>query len=156
VPKVPLGDVAAVHGGGRLRLTGDHFVEQGVPAYGAGGLKATSKRRSTRARESCCRRSGRAAESASTWTAFGHRLRTRKSSSLTLGRVDPRFLWHQLNDERRWHRSGTGQPFIKPADVKANLVWLPHLDEQRQIARSWTTPPSSAPSAAGPSPSSTI
>jgi type I restriction enzyme S subunit len=43
-------------------------------------------------------------------------------------------LWYQLNDERRWHRSGTGQPFIKPADVKAHRVFLPSLPEQRRIA----------------------
>jgi type I restriction enzyme S subunit len=46
-------------------------------------------------------------------------------------RADAKFLWYQLNDERRWHRSGTGQPFIKPADVKAQRVVLPPLPEQR-------------------------
>jgi type I restriction enzyme S subunit len=49
-------------------------------------------------------------------------------------RADAKFLWYQLNDERRWHRSGTGQPFIKPADVKAQRVVLPPLPEQRRIA----------------------
>ncbi|MDQ1305453.1 MAG: type restriction enzyme subunit [Actinomycetota bacterium] len=51
-----------------------------------------------------------------------------------LDRVDPRFLWYQLDDESRWHRSGTGQPFIKPSDVKSHQVWMPPLDEQRRIA----------------------
>jgi type I restriction enzyme S subunit len=47
---------------------------------------------------------------------------------------DPKFLWFQLNDESRWHRSGTAQPFIKPSDVKAHEVFLPPLPEQRRIA----------------------
>ncbi len=50
------------------------------------------------------------------------------------GRADCKFLWYQLNDEGRWHRSGTGQPFIKPSDVKAHRVFLPPLPEQRRIA----------------------
>lgn len=49
-------------------------------------------------------------------------------------RADPRFLWYQLNDETRWPRSGTAQPFIKPSDVKAHRVFLPPLAEQRRIA----------------------
>jgi type I restriction enzyme S subunit len=49
-------------------------------------------------------------------------------------RADCKFLWYQLNDERRWHRSGTGQPFIKPSDVKAHRVFLPPLPEQQRIA----------------------
>jgi len=49
-------------------------------------------------------------------------------------RADSRFLWYQLNDEKRWPRSGTGQPFIKPSDVKGHKVSLPPLEEQRRIA----------------------
>jgi type I restriction enzyme S subunit len=49
-------------------------------------------------------------------------------------KADVRFLWIQLNDESRWHRSGTGQPFIKPSDVKTHRVLLPPLTEQRRIA----------------------
>jgi type I restriction enzyme S subunit len=45
-----------------------------------------------------------------------------------------RFLWYQLNDESSWHRSGTGQPFIKPSDVKSRLAYLPPLSEQKRIA----------------------
>jgi type I restriction enzyme S subunit len=47
---------------------------------------------------------------------------------------DYKYLWYQLNDESRWPRSGTGQPFIKPSDVKRHLVFLPPLSEQRRIA----------------------
>lgn len=49
-------------------------------------------------------------------------------------RVDPRFLWFQLNDEGRWPRSGTAQPFIKPSDVKKHLIYLPSLSDQHRIA----------------------
>jgi type I restriction enzyme S subunit len=40
-----------------------------------------------------------------------------------------------LNDEHRWHRSGTAQPFIKPSDVKNSFVFMPPLAKQRQIAK---------------------
>ena len=49
-------------------------------------------------------------------------------------KVDRRFLWYLLNDEGRWHRSGTAQPYIKPSDVKSNRIPLPPLPEQRRIA----------------------
>jgi type I restriction enzyme S subunit len=48
--------------------------------------------------------------------------------------ADAKFLWFQLNDEKRWPRSGTGQPFIKPSDVKSHRIYLPPLPEQRRIA----------------------
>ena len=47
---------------------------------------------------------------------------------------DAKFLWYQLNDEKRWPRAGTGQPFIKPSDVKRHKVFLPPIEEQRRIA----------------------
>jgi type I restriction enzyme S subunit len=49
-------------------------------------------------------------------------------------RADCKFLWYQLNDERRWHRSGTGQPFIKPSDVKGHRAFVPSLAEQRDFS----------------------
>ncbi len=48
-------------------------------------------------------------------------------------RVDIKFLWYQLNDELSWPRSGAAQPFIKPSHVKARIVSVPPLAEQKRI-----------------------
>jgi restriction endonuclease S subunit len=63
------------------------------------------------------------------WASLANTLLIFPDRALT----DCRFLWYQLNDERRWARSGTGQPFIKPSDVKKHRVVLPPLSEQRRI-----------------------
>jgi type I restriction enzyme S subunit len=120
--------------GGRSGLSGNDFVPEGFPAYGAGGmngflpdyefdepavvLSAIGARCGK-----CFFAEGKWASLANTQLIFPDR-----------ARAHPKFLWYQLNDERRWHRSGTGQPFIKPADVKAHRVVLPLLPEQRRIA----------------------
>lgn len=120
--------------GGRLGLSGGDFVKEGLPAYGAGGLNGYLPSyefdepavilSSIGARcGKCFYVEGRWTSLANTQLIFPDPLR-----------ADPKFLWFQLNDERRWHRSGTGQPFIKPADVKTHEAFLPSLPEQRRIA----------------------
>lgn len=129
-----LQDVSRIVHGGRLGLSGNDFVSDGYPAYGAGGingflptfefdepavvLSAIGARCGK-----CFYADGKWASLANTQLIFPNP-----------DRADAKFLWYQLNDERRWHRSGTGQPFIKPSDVKTHLVFLPPLPEQRRIA----------------------
>lgn len=129
-----LAQVATIHGGGRLRLSGKDFVSAGIPAYGAGGLNGHVETPEYEGRDaiilsSIGARCGKCFLATGSWTTLAN-----TQVILPHENVDTRFLWRQLNDERSWHRSGTAQPFIKPSDVKTRQVWLPSLDEQRRIA----------------------
>jgi type I restriction enzyme, S subunit len=130
---VQLQDVCQIIQGGRLGLSGTDLVPEGFPAYGAGGMngflpsyefdKPAVVLSAIGARcGKCFYADGKWSSLANTQLIFPYP-----------DRADVKFLWYQLNDERRWHRSGTGQPFIKPADVKGHRVFLPPLHEQRRI-----------------------
>lgn len=129
-----LDEVALIHGGGRLQLSGNDFVANGVPAYGAGGqngMVATMEYdRPAVILSSIGARCGKCFLVDGQWTSLANTQVILPDES----RVDVRFLWHQLNDEARWPRSGSAQPFVKPSDVKANRVWMPPLEDQRRIA----------------------
>ncbi len=132
--EVPLSTVASIRAGGRLGLSGKDFVPQGVPAWGAGGQNGLVSEAEGAGPavvlSSVGARCGKCFFVDGQWTTLANtQLITPEKT-----KVDPRFLWHQLNDEHSWHRSGTGQPFIKPADVKRRRVRLPPLDEQRRLA----------------------
>lgn len=120
--------------GGRHRLSGSDFVPEGYPAYGAGGMNGFLSTyefdEPAVILSAIGARCGKCFYTDGKWTSLAN-------TQLILpdrDRADPRFLWYQLNDERRWHRSGTGQPFIKPSDVKSHRVFLPPLPEQQRIA----------------------
>lgn len=131
-----LSEVATIHGGGRLGLSGNDFAEEAtVPAYGAAGLNgyldvAEYADQSAIILSSIGARCGKCFLVQGAWTSLAN-------TQVILpdpDRVDPTFLWYQLNDESRWHRSGSAQPFIKPSDVKSHRIYLPPLAEQRRIA----------------------
>jgi type I restriction enzyme S subunit len=50
------------------------------------------------------------------------------------GEVDPYFLWNLLNAEAFWPRAQTGQPFIRPSDIKKAWIPLPLPLEQSCMA----------------------
>lgn len=129
-----LSEVAVIHGGGRLGLTGKDFVDGGVPAYGAAGLNGLVDQaeydRDAIVLSSIGARCGKCFLAEGQWTSLANTQVILPDES----KVDSRFLWHQLNDEDRWPRSGSAQPFIKPSDVKKHQIWLPPLEEQRRIA----------------------
>ena len=130
---VALADVATIHGGGRLRLTGKDFVTEGFPAYGAGGMNGllpVAEYHRPGLLLSTVGTCGRCYFASGHWTSLANTQVILPDPS----KVDARYLWFQLNDEARWPKSGTSQPFIKPSDVKAHRVWLPPLEEQRRIA----------------------
>jgi len=130
---VTLADVATIHGGGRLRLTGKDFVTEGFPAYGAGGMNGllpVAEYHRPGLLLSTVGTCGRCYFASGHWTSLANTQVILPDPS----KVDARYLWFQLNDEARWPKSGTSQPFIKPSDVKAHRVWLPPLEEQRRIA----------------------
>jgi type I restriction enzyme S subunit len=131
---VPLQDFCEIVQGGRLKLTGNDFIPDGFPAYGAGGvngyLEVSEFDRPAVVLSSVGARCGKCFYAEGKWTSLANT----QVIFPDPGKAVCKFLWFQLNDETRWHRSGTGQPFIKPSDVKAHRVFLPSLKEQRRIA----------------------
>lgn len=132
---IALEDVAEIVQGGRHGLSGNHFVSRGHPAYGAGGLNGYLETFEFEEQavilSSIGARCGKCFLASGKWTSLANTQVIRPNPKL----ADARFLWHQLNDESRWPRSGTGQPFIKPSDVKSHLIKLPSLSEQQRIAK---------------------
>lgn len=120
--------------GGRHGLSGNHFVPEGFPAYGAGGLNGYLPEyefdEPAVILSAIGARCGKCFYPEGKWTSLANTQLIFPDPA----KADARFLWFQLDDERRWHRSGTGQPFIKPADVKSHRVYLPSLPEQQRIA----------------------
>ncbi|WP_374012001.1 restriction endonuclease subunit S [Pseudoxanthomonas koreensis] len=131
---VRLSSVAEIVQGGRLKLSGNDFVDAGFPAYGAGGLngylEVAEFNRPAIVLSSIGARCGKCFYVEGEWTSLANT----QLIFPDLGKVDPKYLWYQLNDEGSWVRSGTAQPFIKPSNVKSRLVKLPELAEQRRIA----------------------
>lgn len=131
---VVLGDIATIIQGGRLKLSGKNFVSEGVPAYGAGGLNGYLAQAEFETPavvlSSIGARCGKCFLAEGAWTSLANTQLIFPDPS----KADVRYLWYQLNDEKRWHRSGTGQPFIKPSDVKGHRIYLPTLKVQRRIA----------------------
>ncbi|MFT4034437.1 MAG: restriction endonuclease subunit S [Patulibacter sp.] len=133
--RVELQTIARVQGGGSLKLSSADFVDGGAtPAFGAGGqngrVAVAEFDRSGIVLSANGARCGKCFLTPGPFTSLAN-------TQIILAdeaRVDQRFLWYQLNDERRWSKSGTAQPFIKPSDVKRHPVWLPPLEEQRRIA----------------------
>lgn len=132
--EVSLQDIATIVQGGRLKLSGQHFVEVGYPAYGAGGVNGYLEHaefdQPAVVLSSIGARCGKCFLAEGKWTSLANTQVIIPDQQ----KADVRFLWYQLNNESRWHRSGSAQPFIKPSDVKAHKVYLPSLAEQRRIA----------------------
>lgn len=120
--------------GGRHKLSGKHFVYNGYPAFGAGGLNGFLPQAEFNTPgivlSAVGARCGKCFLAEGAWTSLANTQVIFPEAS----KVDIRFLWYQLNDEQRWPRHGLAQPFIRPSDVKAHLVYLPSLDEQKRIA----------------------
>lgn len=132
--RLALADFCEIIQGGRHKLSGNDFVEDGFPAYGAGGmnglLPSYEFEEPAVILSSIGARCGKCFFADGKWSSLANTQVIRPHP----GEADCKFLWYQLNDESRWPRAGTGQPFIKPSDVKSHLVFLPPLGEQRRIA----------------------
>jgi type I restriction enzyme, S subunit len=129
-----LQEVAEVVQGGRHQLSGNHFVSHGYPAYGAGGingfLETYEFEEDAIVLSAIGARCGKCFFAKGRWTSLANTQIIRPDPK----QANARFLWFQLNDENRWPRFGTGQPFIKPSDVKAHRILLPTLREQDHVA----------------------
>ncbi|HEX7549250.1 MAG TPA: hypothetical protein VF579_01610, partial [Candidatus Methylomirabilis sp.] len=122
---VTLQDFCRIVQGGRLGLSGNDFVAHGYPAFGAGGLNGYLSVHEfdepAVILSAIGARCGKCFYAEEKWISLANTQLIFPDPD----RADCKFLWFQLNDERRWHRSGTGQPFIKPSDVKTHCVFLP-------------------------------
>jgi type I restriction enzyme, S subunit len=120
--------------GGRHKLSGKHFVASGYPAFGAGGLNGylpeAEFARDGIVLSAIGARCGKCFLTKGEWSSLANTQVIFPDPE----KADIRFLWYQLNDERRWPRHGLAQPFIRPSDVKAHQIYFPLLDEQRRIA----------------------
>ena len=134
VTTMELQSVSKVFAGGQSGRTGKDFVQAGYPAYGAGGvnghLNSFEYDGEAVILSSIGARCGKVFYPEGKWSSLANTQLIFPDQS----RVDRRFLWYQINDEARWHRSGTAQPYIKPSDIKTSRVYLPPLPEQRRIA----------------------
>lgn len=131
---VRLSEFCDIVGGGRRKWTGSDFVADGFPSFGAGGINGYLPEaefdRPAIVLSSIGARCGKCFIAEGKWSSLANTQLIFPDTE----RAEPRFLWYQLNDESRWPRSGTAQPFIKPSDVKAHRVFLPPIEEQRRIA----------------------
>jgi type I restriction enzyme, S subunit len=129
-----LKDFCHVVQGGRHKQSGKHFVKNGYPAYGAGGLNGylpeAEFNRDGIVLSAIGARCGKCFFAEGQWSSLANTQIILPDQK----RADAKYLWYQLNDEARWPRHGLAQPFIRPSDVKAHRVVLPPLDEQRRIA----------------------
>ncbi|MCF7859736.1 MAG: restriction endonuclease subunit S [Candidatus Cloacimonetes bacterium] len=132
---VKVNDIAKVTQGGKLKLSGKHFVKDGYPAYGAGGLNGYLPDY-----EFDCpavilsangARCGKCFYVDGKWSSLANTQVIIPDTE----KIIPKFLWYQLNDENKWHKAGTAQPFIKPSDVKNRIVKKPNFEEQKEIVR---------------------
>ncbi len=128
-------DFCTFSGGGKLKLSKQHYVPEGFPAFSAAGQDGYVSTAEFHAPaivvSAIGARCGKAFLADGAWTSLANTYCVFPDTS----RADPRFLWYQLNDENSWKKSGTAQPFIKPSDIKQRQVVLPPLEEQRRIVR---------------------
>ena len=131
---VQVRDIASVVQGGRLGLTKADYRESGVQAFSAAGqdgfVSQAEFHQPGVILSSIGANCGRCFRADGSWTTLANTQAILPDSA----RVDHRFLFARLNDERYWLRSGSAQPFIKPASVKRSWILRPPLEEQRRIA----------------------
>jgi type I restriction enzyme S subunit len=105
---VALSEIAGIKGGGTLKLSGKDFVASGIPAWGTGGQNgfvATAEATGPAVILSAIgARCGKCFYVDGEWTTLANTQIIRPDTAV----VDTRYLWYQLNDEGRWHRSGGG------------------------------------------------
>lgn len=132
-PQVTLAEIATIKQGGRLGLSGNHFVDAGIPAYGAGGLNGYLDRseydRKAVILSAIGARCGKCFYVEGKWTSLANTTLLLPNEEV----VDAKFLWYSVNGEEKWLRHGTGQPYIKPTTAKEKRISLPPLAEQRRI-----------------------
>lgn len=129
-----LHEIARIQGGGRLGLTKASYVAQGIPAYSAAGqdgyVDVIEGEEPSIILSSIGARCGKSFLAEGPWATLANTQVITPNPRV----ADARFLIGLLDNEGYWSRSGSAQPFIKPADVRGAWVPLPPLQEQQRIA----------------------
>ena len=132
-PMVKLVDFCRIHQGGKSGLSGKHFIRKGgYPAYGAGGLNGFlpnhefDKQGTVLSANGA--RCGKCFLTEEKWSSLANTMIIFPDE-----RADVKFLYYMLDDESRWIKRGTGQPFIRPIDVREKLIPLPPFAVQEEI-----------------------
>jgi type I restriction enzyme S subunit len=130
---VRLGEVAAVDWG-NTALTKSLYKPSGYIAFSATGpdgfLDFYEQSGEAVIVSAIGARCGKCFYASGQWTAIKNTIVIRGEQ-----KVDNLFLYYYLDDEHKWPKSGSGQPFISIGKAKQVPIPLPPLDEQREIAR---------------------
>jgi type I restriction enzyme S subunit len=133
-PTKKLGEIAEIYSGGRERITKQDYVEKGFPAFSATGQDGFTKEAHDSGfaviLSSIGSRCGKCFYAEGKWTALANTQIIKFENPITA-----RFMYYYLNDEKKWPKSGTGQPFISPSNVKNLIVPFPPLPIQQKIVK---------------------
>lgn len=130
---IPLGDLCRFKSGGSLGYTKSDYQKEGYAAFSASGqdgyVDDAEYDCNAVILSSIGARCGKTFLATGKWTSLANTQLIFPDED----QINVRYLWYFTNDERRWPRSGSAQPFIKPRDGKAIPVPLPPLATQRAI-----------------------
>jgi type I restriction enzyme S subunit len=130
---VRLGKVATVDWG-NTSLTKAIYRPFGFPAYSAAGqdgyVEFYEHEDEAVVVSAIGARCGKCFYAKGKWTAIKNTIIIKANPTVS----DTSFLFYYLDDESKWPRSGSGQPFIGIGKAKQVSVPLPPLPEQRKIA----------------------
>ena len=130
---VRLDEFCTFSAGGKTRVNKGHYVDEGYPAFSAAGQDGFvenweyDRPAVVVASIGTC---GKAYLATGKWTSLANTYIVFPDTDI----CHPDYLLHVLDDESSWFVSGSVQPFIKPADIKARKVPLPSFDRQLRIA----------------------
>jgi len=131
-PTKKLGEVAEIYQGGKSGLTKKDYVESGFPAFSAMGQDGFTKKAFDSGfaviLSSIGARCGKCFYAEGKWTALANTQVIKFKD-----RTTARFMYYYLNDENKWPRYGSAQPFIVPSIVKRLRVPFPPLPIQQKI-----------------------
>lgn len=131
---VELGDVANVDWG-NTALTKRLYKPTGYPAYSARGqdgyLDFYERDGEAVILSAIGARCGKCFYAQGKWTAIKNTIVIASGED---GGLNVKYFYFFGNNEKFWHRSGTGQPFIAIGKAKQQKIPLPPLPEQKKIA----------------------
>ena len=131
-PQKALGSIAGVEWG-NTSITKASYVDSGYPAFSATGcdgfLSSYQWDGPAVVLSAIGARCGKCFLAADKWTAIKNTIVIQGNEK----EVSHKFLFHYLNDSRRWKISGSGQPFITLKTARETFVPVPTIVQQYQI-----------------------
>jgi len=131
-PTKKLGEIAKIYQGGKSGLTKKDYVKSGFSVFSATGPDGFTKKSFDSGNavilSAIGARCGKCFYAEGKWTAIANTQVIKFDNPITA-----RFMYYYLNNESRWPRFGSAQPFIAPSTVKRLKVPFPPLKIQKQI-----------------------